>query len=142
MIWFACQSGDCSRFEKPTLDRTCPVCRETTGSYVAPPVASARQQSVPVGENARRVAARRQEWSQATGVPLAARADVPYAATLTTSRPSTGASGWNYLWLLLGLVGGIVGNLMVRDDDPVMAKRLLLWSVVGTILAVALTLAL
>ena len=130
MYWNACLNGDCNRFEKPTQERKCPVCGEPTSGYE--PTSSAPRLQ-PANENARRVAERRRQWSEATGVPLAATVDIPFAATLTENSRSAGASAWNYLWLLVGLVGGIVGNLLVRDEDPAMAKRLLLGGLAVTL---------
>jgi hypothetical protein len=138
MMWKSCLNGACSRFEKPTQESKCPVCGERTGLYEPPrqpePLV-APSRSAGLDENVRRVAERRQQWSQATGVPLAARPDVPFAlaASSHVQRHSGSASGWNYLWLLLGLVGGIAGNLMVRDTDPAMAKRLLIGGVIVTV---------
>lgn len=51
------------------------------------------------------------------------------------------ASRWNYLWIVLGLLGGLAGNAFVKDRDPQLGRRLLIGGAIATVMGPILALA-
>lgn len=63
-------------------------------------------------------------------------AGYPPAANLGTDRR---ASAWNYLWLLLGIAGGLAGFFIIRERDPKRAKGVLIAGAVVSGIAILLS---
>jgi hypothetical protein len=63
---------------------------------------------------------------------------LPYATYL---RDEEKPSGSYYLWVLLGLIGGIIGWNLVRHRDPGMARRILLIGISISVIGIGLSIA-
>ena len=80
---------------------------------------------------------------RSTGQPVAADAASPVAAqTGTGVPPSVRLGGWGFVVFFFGWVGGLVGYLILQDENRPRAKRVLTWGLAWTGIWIMATLAL